>query len=167
MLALLALTVAFAPAMTWRQLGPAAAGGRVAAVAGTDDDSRLYYLGSAGGGVFKTADGGLQWNNVWVGTGEAAPRNDASYGDGVWRTKDGGDHWTFAGLPKSYAISRILIDPHDPDIVLAAALGNPFANSTDRGVYRTTDGGRSWQRTLYAGPQSGISDMAADRTGRI
>ncbi|HEV3154909.1 MAG TPA: hypothetical protein VGZ02_13965 [Candidatus Baltobacteraceae bacterium] len=189
MLALLALTVAFAPAMTWRQLGPAAAGGRVAAVAGTDDDSRLYYLGSAGGGVFKTTDGGLRWsdvwtassvgaigavaiaahhrNVVWVGTGEAAPRNDASYGDGIWRTKDGGARWQFAGLPKSYAISRILIDPRNPDTVLAGALGNPFANSADRGVYRTTDGGRSWRRTLYAGPQSGISDMAADRTGRI
>lgn len=175
--------------MTWRQIGPASAGGRVAAVAGTNDDPQLYYFGAAGGGVFKTTDGGLQWddvwpasavgaigavaiaphhpNVVWVGTGESAPRNDASYGDGVWRTIDGGRHWHRLGLPNSYAISRIIVDPADPDVALVGVLGNPFRDSEDRGVYRTADGGRTWRRTLYAGPQSGISDMSADAGGRV
>src|SRR5579864_7550821 len=189
MLHALALTAALAPALSWRQLGPAQAGGRVAAVAGTDDDPQLYYFGSAGGGVFKSTNGGLQWtdvwphdsvgaigavaiaphhpNVVWAGTGEAAPRNDASYGDGIWRTSDGGAHWRWSGLRDSYAISRILIDPRDPRVVLAGALGDPFKNSSARGVYRTADGGRTWKQTLYAGPQSGISDMACDRSCRI
>ncbi len=150
----------------------------------------LYYFGAAGGGVFKTIDGGLTWtdvwpsnsvgaigavavapsnrNVVWVGTGESAPRNDASYGDGVWRSTDGGVHWNWLGLPQSYAVSRILIDARDPNSALAGVLGNPFADSAQRGVYRTTNGGRTWQRTLYAGPQSGISDMARDPDdGRI
>jgi photosystem II stability/assembly factor-like uncharacterized protein len=184
MLLALALATALSPALAWRSLGPAVAGGRVAAVAGTDNDPLLYYLGSAGGGVFRTTNGGLTWddvwpansvgaigavaiaphhpNVVWVGTGESAPRNDASYGDGMWRSVDGGRHWKHAGLPDSYAISRILVDPHDPNVALAGVLGNPFVDSTARGVYRTRDGGRTWQRTLYAGPQSGISDMACD-----
>ena len=178
----MALAVALAPALNWRELGPAQAGGRVAAVAGSDDDSQLYYLGSAGGGVFKTSDGGLQWtdvwprwsvgaigaiavaphhsNVVWVGTGEATPRNDSSYGDGIWQTADGGVHWRWSGLRDAYAISRILIDPARPRTVLAGVLGNPFVDSRTRGVYRTVDGGRHWMQTLYAGPQSGISDMA-------
>jgi len=190
MLHVLALITALSPALAWRQVGPAIAGGRVAAVAGTDSDPLLYYFGAAGGGVFKTTNGGLTWtdvwpansvgaigaiaiaphhpNVVWVGTGESAPRNDASYGDGMWRTRDGGAHWTYAGLPHSYAISRIVVDPSDPNVALAGVLGNPFLNSGARGVYRTSDGGRTWKRTLYAGPQSGISDMAADpRNGRV
>ncbi|MBV8489328.1 MAG: glycosyl hydrolase, partial [Candidatus Eremiobacteraeota bacterium] len=185
----LALTVAFASAasaaaLEWRNLGPAVAGGRTAAVAGTDDDPYLYYFGSAGGGVFKTSDGGLTWIDVWrdrpvgaigavaiapsnkqvvwVGTGEPNPRNDASYGDGVWVTKDGAKRWTHRGLPNSYAIAKILVDPHDPDVALVGALGNPFVDSPDRGVYRTTDGGATWRKTLYAGPRSGISDMDWD-----
>jgi photosystem II stability/assembly factor-like uncharacterized protein len=166
----------------WRNVGPAVAGGRTAAVAGTDADPNLYYFGSAGGGVFKTTDGGLTWQDVWptdavgaigalaiapsnkaivwAGTGEPNPRNDASYGDGLWVTRDGAQHWTWRGLPASYAISKILIDPRNPNVVLAGALGNVFADSPDRGVYRTTDGGKTWQHTLYAGPQSGVSDLA-------
>lgn len=184
MLHLVALAIALSPAMSWRQIGPAIAGGRVSAVAGTDRDPLLYYFGAAGAGVFKTSDGGLVWedvwparaaaaigavaiapgnpNVVWVGTGESAPRNDASYGDGMWRTTDGGRTWHHIGLPSSYAISRILIDPRNAAAAVVGVLGNPFKDSADRGVYRTSDGGRSWHHTLYAGPQSGISDMAMD-----
>ncbi|MBV8148914.1 MAG: hypothetical protein JO092_07465, partial [Candidatus Eremiobacteraeota bacterium] len=119
--------------LDWRNVGPAVAGGRTAAVAGTDADPNLYYFGSAGGGVFKTTDGGLTWQDVWpraavgaigalaiapsnvdvvwAGTGEPNPRNDASYGDGVWMTSDGAKHWTWRGLPKSYAIAKILVAP--------------------------------------------------------
>lgn len=168
--------------LTWRNIGPAIAGGRTAAVAGTDANPNLYYFGAAGGGVFKTTDSGLTWHDVWprnavgaigaiaiaasnprvvwAGTGEPNPRNDASYGDGVWRTTDGGARWTHRGLTGTYAIAKILVDPRDLNAALAGALGNPFADSTQRGVYRTTDGGVHWQRTLYAGPRSGISDLA-------
>ncbi len=170
--------------LSWRNIGPALAGGRTAAAAGTDEDPYLYYFGSAGGGVFKTTDGGLTWrdvwpsdavgaigavaiapsdkNVVWVGTGEPNPRNDASYGDGIWLTRDGGAHWRRRGLVESYAISKILVDPHDPNVALVGALGNPFRDSARRGVYRTTDGGKTWRHTLYAGPQSGVSDMDWD-----
>ncbi len=170
--------------LAWRNVGPALAGGRTAAVAGTDANPYLYYFGAAGGGVFKTTDAGLTWRDVWrrqavgaigaiaiapsdervvwVGTGEPNPRNDASYGDGVWLTRDGGAHWLSRGLRDTYAISKILVDPRNPNVALAGALGNPFVDSTDRGVYRTTDGGRTWRRTLFAGPQSGISDLDWD-----
>jgi photosystem II stability/assembly factor-like uncharacterized protein len=180
----LIVAAALALNLHWRNVGPAVAGGRTAAVAGTDADPNLYYFGSAGGGVFKTTDGGFTWQDVWpraavgaigalaiapsnaaivwAGTGEPNPRNDASYGDGVWMTRDGAKHWTWRGLPASYAISKILIDSHDPDVVLVGVLGNPFVDSADRGVYRTTDGGKTWRHTLYAGPQSGVSDMAWD-----
>ncbi len=183
-LALLAMTRAGADPLGWRQIGPAGAGGRVAAVGGSDRDSLLYYFGSAGGGVFKTTNGGLTWNDVWpsssvgaigalaiapsnpkvvwVGTGESTPRNDSSYGDGVWVTRDGGAHWRNVGLRDTYAIARIVVDPHNPNAVLVGALGNPFLDSRARGVFRTTDGGRTWKQTLYAGPASGISDLAID-----
>lgn len=173
------------PDFAWRQIGPAGAGGRVAAVAGSDAEPLLYYFGSAGGGVFKTTNGGLTWNDVWpsssvgaigalaiapsdpkvvwVGTGESTPRNDASYGDGVWVTRDGGAHWANAGLRDTYAIARIAVDPRDPNVVLVGALGDPFRDSRARGVYRSTDGGRTWKQTLYAGPASGVSDLALDR----
>lgn len=144
----------------------------------------LYYFGSAGGGVFKTTDGGLQWKDVWpraaspsigaiavapsnpsvvwVGTGESTPRNDSTYGNGVWLTRDGGAHWRQVGLDESYAIARVIVDPHDPDRAVVGALGNPFVDSRARGVFLTTDGGQSWRQTLYAGPRSGISDLAFD-----
>ncbi|HEX3468146.1 MAG TPA: hypothetical protein VHT05_08730 [Candidatus Elarobacter sp.] len=167
---------------TFRAIGPAASGGRVSAVAGSDRDDRLYYVGGAAGGVFKSSDGGTSFqpawtgprfgavgalavapsdaNVVWAGTGEANPRNDVSYGDGVWRSRDGGKHWTHAGLDDTALIAKIFVDPRDPNRALVAALGNPWKDSSSRGVYRTTDGGRSWTKTLYAGPASGAADLA-------
>ncbi|MGB6643561.1 MAG: hypothetical protein WBE35_00880, partial [Candidatus Cybelea sp.] len=97
---------------------------------------------------------------VWVGTGEANPRNDVSYGDGVYKTTDGGDTWTNVGLKASKYISRILVDPRNHNHVIVGALGDVFADSSDRGVYVTDDGGRTWKQTLSVGPQSGASDLA-------
>ncbi len=170
--------------LAFREIGPAVAGGRVTSVVGVPDDPRLYYLGTAGGGVWKTVNGGATWTPlfdkqnvaaigavaidpknhrvVWVGTGETNPRNDVSLGDGVYKTVDGGRTWTNVGLAGTRAISSIVIDPRDPDTVIVGALGDVFADSADRGVYRTTDGGKTWTKTLYVGPQSGVSELAAD-----
>src|ERR1700756_3125838 len=141
------------------------------------------------GGVWKTTDGGATWTDVWakqpvasigavtiapsddaavwIGTGESNSRNDTSYGDGVWSSADGGRSWVQRGLDATYEISRILVAPHDPDTVLVGAAGNPYRDTPDRGVYRTVDGGRTWAKTLYVGPESGISDLASDPSGRV
>ena len=170
--------------LAWRNIGPAVAGGRTSGVAGTDADPNLYYFGGADGGVWKTTNSGLTWqsvwprdavgaigaiaidphdrNTVWVGTGEPNLRNDTSYGDGVWVTHDGGAHWRNAGLRASWAIAQIVIDPKNSRRIWVAAVGNPYRDSTARGVYRTTDGGLTWQRTLYLGPSSGASDLSID-----
>jgi len=168
--------------LKFRAIGPAASGGRVTAVAGSDADPALYYVGGAGGGVFKSTDGGVSfapaWNGppfgaigalaiapsapnvVWAGTGEANPRNDVSYGDGMWVSRDGAKHWTHAGLADTSQIAKILVDPHDPRRAIVAALGDPWKDSPARGVYRTVDGGKTWAHTLYVGPASGAADLA-------
>jgi photosystem II stability/assembly factor-like uncharacterized protein len=173
--------------MHWREIGPALPGGRVPAVAGSATDPNLYYLGSAGGGVWKSQDGGETWqavfadkpvsaigavaidpsnnDNVWVGTGEANPRNDVSYGDGVYKSTDGGKTFEHVGLSGTRHISRILIDPKDSKHVIVGALGNVFGPSTDRGVYVTWDGGKTWTKTLYVSDQSGASDLAMSSDG--
>ncbi|MEO6835624.1 MAG: glycosyl hydrolase [Candidatus Tumulicola sp.] len=170
--------------LTWRSIGPAVSGGRVAAVAGTPQDDRLYYLGTAGGGVWKSSNGGATWqpvfdkesvasigavaidprdeNVVYAGTGESNPRNDVSYGDGLYKSTDGGKTWKNVGLRATRHISRIVIDPKNPAHVVAGALGDVFADSPDRGVYVSFDAGRSWNKTLYAGPRSGAGDVAMD-----
>lgn len=170
--------------LKWRLVGPAVAGGRVAAVAGISSNDQIYYIGSAGGGVWKTSNGGATWmpvfdkqdvssigavtidptneNVVWAGTGESNPRNDVSYGDGVYKTTDGGKTWTNLGLRATRNISRILVDPKNPSHVLVGAFGDPFHDSTDRGVYVTDDGGKSWTKSLYVGPQSGAAELAMD-----
>jgi photosystem II stability/assembly factor-like uncharacterized protein len=170
--------------MRWRSIGPAAAGGRVAAVAGSATDPKLYYLGAAGGGVWKSSNGAQTWDpvfdkqgvgaigaiaidpvdnqTVWVGTGESNPRNDVSYGDGVYKTTDGGDSWTKVGLAETRQISRILIDPRNHNHVIVGALGDVFSDSSDRGVYVTDDGGKTWKQSLSVGPESGASDLAMD-----
>ncbi len=170
--------------LKWRSIGPAVGGGRVAAVAGSAHNQNLYYIGAAGGGVWKTENGGATWmpvfekepvaaigevtidptndSVVWVGTGEANPRNDVSFGDGVYKTTDGGKTWTNVGLRGTWAISRILVDPNNPDHVIVGALGDPFHNSDARGVYVTNDGGKTWNKTLYVGLESGAAELAMD-----
>lgn len=171
--------------LRFRNLGPQVSGGRLGAVAGTDADSSLYYAGAAGGGVWKTTNAAQSWepvfdkegvqsigaiaidpsneNVVWVGTGEGAPRNDVILGDGVYRTSDGGKTWhRVLELPNAL-IAKIEIDPRDPNTVLVGVLGDPFADSSNRGMYRTTDGGKTWKKTLYIDARTGVSDMDAAR----
>jgi photosystem II stability/assembly factor-like uncharacterized protein len=184
MLALLLTTTKIAPlsGMHWRSIGPAIAGGRTIAVTGSDRSPLLYFTGVAGGGLYRTRDGGMSWQDVWshkpvasvgavtvassddrivwAGTGEGNPRNDASYGDGIWRSLDGGSTWHHMGLDSSFVITRILVDPRAPQIVLAGALGDTFKDSEERGVYRSSDGGVTWSKVLYPGPSTGIADLA-------
>jgi photosystem II stability/assembly factor-like uncharacterized protein len=172
------------PALHWRSIGPTVSGGRVATVAGTDLDPALFYAGAAGGGVWKSTNGGSDWrpvfdkagtqsigaiaissrdkNDVWVGTGEPWPRNDVIPGDGIYHSTDGGQSWAHLGLAQTSQIARVLLDPRDPKRVVVAALGDPFRDSAERGVFRSTDGGKSWAKTLYAGPAVGASDLAMD-----
>jgi photosystem II stability/assembly factor-like uncharacterized protein len=167
--------------LAYREIGPAISGGRVPAVAGSDLDPHLYYVGGAGSGVFKSTDGGESWtpifdhepvapigaiavsprdpNDVWVGTGESNPRNDVEEGNGIYHSTDGGKTWLHVGLDGSASISAISIDPRDPRTVVVAVLGRIFADSTMRGIYVTRDGGKTWQHTLYVAPDTGASDL--------
>ncbi len=168
-------------ALKYRAIGPAIAGGRVTAAAGSDRDPQLYYVGGADGGVFKSTNAGASWhavfdqepvaaigaiavargnpNIVWVGTGEANPRNDAAAGGGLWWSSDGARSWRRAGLEDAGAISSISIDPRATGTLVVGALGQEFRDNTTRGIYRTTDNGAHWQRTLFVGPSTGVSDI--------
>jgi photosystem II stability/assembly factor-like uncharacterized protein len=170
--------------VSFREIGPAISGGRVPAVVGVAGNPDLYYVGAADGGVFRTNDGGVTWkalfqhesvlsigalavdplnpNIVWAGTGEANVRNTVSPGNGIYKSTDGGGHWKRMGLEGTYQISRVLIDPHHPNTVIVAAMGNPWADSAERGAFRTTDGGATWQKVLYIGPGVGIADLVMD-----
>ena len=167
--------------VSFREIGPAISGGRVPAVAGVPGNPDVYYIGAAAGGVFRTTDGGITWkalfqyegvasigalavdpqnpNVIWAGTGEANVRNEVSFGNGIYKSTDGGDHWQRMGLENSFQISQIMIDPHHPSTVLVGVMGSPWADSDERGVYRTTDGGATWQNVLYLGPSIGIADL--------
>jgi len=168
--------------LKFRNLGPAIAGGRVTAVAGIPGNPQVYYVGAAGGGVFKTTDGGLNWKPifeheatssigaiavapsnpslVWVGTGEANIRNDVIPGAGVYLSTDGGKTWRQMGLKNVGQIGRIVIDPHDPDHVVVAALGQEWTPNPDRGVFVTTDGGKTWRKSLFVDDHTGAIDVA-------
>lgn len=173
-------------ALRWRNVGPGIAGGRLAAIAGSDRDGSLVYAATAGGGVWKSTNGTTSWtpvfdkqsvgsigavalsprdrNDVWVGTGEANPRNDVSYGDGVYRSRDGGKTWTHLGLTHTYAIAKIALDPRDPNVAVVAALGDPFHDSAERGVFKTADGGKSWRQTLVLSTSTGAADLSRSAT---
>ncbi|MGD8573310.1 MAG: hypothetical protein PVJ40_00030 [Gammaproteobacteria bacterium] len=169
--------------LSWRFVGPYR-GGRVLAVSGVPSRPNVYYFGSVGGGVFKSTDGGLTWDAsfqhkpvasigalavapsapdiVYAGTGESAIRSDMSYGDGIWRSDDAGQTWHHIGLDDTRHISRILIDPDDPDTVIVAALGHGYGDNAERGIYRTRDGGRHWARTLFVDDHTGAIDLVRD-----
>ncbi len=168
--------------LQYRHIGPV--GNRVSAVVGVPGDPNIYYIGAASGGVFKTVDGGVHWepvfddqaaqsigalaidptnpNVVWVGTGEAHIRSNVSVGNGVYRSSDGGRTWFHMGLEESGRISRIVIHPHNPDVVFVAALGHLYGPQEERGVFRTRDGGESWERVLFVDENTGASDVIMD-----
>ena len=168
-----------------RALGPGIMSGRIACIDGVSGDRNTLWVGSAGGGVWLSKNNGTTWapvfdgyaqsigairvapsnpKIVWVGTGETWARNSVGYGDGVYKTTDGGDSWTKMGLEKTERIARILIHPTHPETVLVAATGPLFNDSPERGVYRTTDGGKTWTKTLYVDARSGAADLAMDPT---
>lgn len=169
--------------LKWRLIGPFR-GGRAVAATGVSSQPDVYYFGGVGGGVWKSADSGLVWhpifdsepiasigaiavapsdpNVIYVGTGEADIRSDTSMGDGVYKSTDAGRTWQHIGLDETRAIGRILVDPHDPNVVLVAALGHPFGPNPERGVFRSTDGGQTWNKVLYKDENTGAVDLAAD-----
>ncbi|MFQ5527423.1 MAG: WD40/YVTN/BNR-like repeat-containing protein [Thermoanaerobaculia bacterium] len=172
--------------LKFRNIGPFR-GGRSTAVAGVVDDQRTFYMGTTGGGVWKTTDGGIRWNNVsdkdfkaasigaiavsasdpnviYVGTGSACPRGNVSPGIGVYRSTDAGKSWTHRGLEQAGQIGRIEVHPSDPDTVYVAALGHIFGPNEERGVYRSTDGGANWERVLFVSDRAGAVDLAMDPT---
>src|ERR1044072_5002241 len=135
-----------------RNIGSAAMSGRVSAIAATKEDGRLtVYIGSRGGGGGKARIGGIAIDpkspkTIWVGTGEAWTRNSTSIGDGIYKSTDGGDSWTNLGLKNSERIAKILIDPNDSNVVYACVPGKLWSDSEDRGLYKTSDGGKSWNK---------------------
>ncbi len=169
--------------MKWRLIGPFR-GGRVLAVEGVANQPNVYYFGAVAGGVWKTTDGGLTWtpifdkqpiasigsiavapsdpNIVYVGTGEACIRGDISFGNGVYKSLDAGRTWTHIGLDDTRHIGRVIVDPRNPDVVFVAALGHAFGPNKDRGVFRSTDGGKTWQNVLFKDDKTGAVDITFD-----
>jgi photosystem II stability/assembly factor-like uncharacterized protein len=169
--------------MKWRSIGPYR-GGRVLAVAGVPGDPYTFYFGGVGGGVFRTTDGGLKWaplfdkqpissvgaiavaesnpSVIYVGTGEACIRGNISYGNGVYKTTDGGKTWVNIGLKDSRHIGSVIVHPRNPDIAFVAALGHAYGPNTERGVFRTTDGGKTWEKVLYKDDKTGAIDVVFD-----
>jgi len=169
--------------MTWRNIGPFR-GGRSAAVTGVPGKPNLYYFGATGGGVWQTTDAGNSWENIsdgyfggsigavavstsdnnviYVGEGEETVRGNVSSGFGIWKSVDAGKTWAFTGLEDTRHISRIRIHPDNPDIVYVAAMGDLFKDTEDRGVYKTTDGGKTWSKILFTDTSSGAIDLILD-----
>jgi photosystem II stability/assembly factor-like uncharacterized protein len=177
----------FLESFTYRSLGPAAYSGRVTAIAvprSAEPRPKTFYVGAAGGGVWKTTNGGVTWQSVssgltsetvgdlavapsdsnilWVGTGEKNSLRSQYWGDGVYKSTDGGKSWTNMGLRDSRAIGRIVIHPAGPDTVYVAALGHLWGPNNERGVYKTTDGGKTWNRVLFVDDTTGFVNLEMD-----
>jgi photosystem II stability/assembly factor-like uncharacterized protein len=172
--------------LEWRSIGPANMGGRTADIEGVSGNPNIVYVATGSGGLWKTVNGGVTWKPVferqgtfsigdialapgnpdvvWVGTGESNVRNSVSFGDGVYKSTDGGKNWQHMGLRETEHISAIVIHPQNPDIVYVGALGHAFAPNDERGVFMTTDGGKTWNKTLYIDREHGVSDLEIDPT---
>src|SRR5204862_4021558 len=175
----------FFSALRWRMIGPFRAG-RVNAVTGVAGQPTTFYFGSVGGGVWKSGNSGRTWtpifdgagvasigaigvapsdpNIVYVGTGEADMRDSIQFGDGMYKSTDAGKTWKRIGLENTRQIGRVLVDPKNPNIVFVAALGNAYASNPDRGVYRSRDGGATWQKVLFKNDDVGAIDLNFDPT---
>jgi len=173
--------------LQWRQIGPFR-GGRSTAVAGVASQPMVFYFGGVGGGVWKTTDGGINWepisdgsvfgtasvgaiglsdsdpNTIYVGMGESPIRGNVSHGDGVYKSTDGGKTWKHIGLEDTRQISRVRVHPKNPDIVYVAAQGHVWAPNADRGVFRSTDGGKTWKKILFRSDKAGACDLIIDPT---
>jgi photosystem II stability/assembly factor-like uncharacterized protein len=172
--------------LEWRNIGPVNMSGRVADVEGIPGNPNVLYVGSASGGVWKTVDGGLTFKPlfdeqpiasigdlalapsnpdvIYVGSGEANARNSVSFGNGVYKSTDGGQSWTHVGLEDTRHISRVVVSPLDPDVVFVGAMGSFWGPNEERGVFRSTDGGATWEKVLYLDDKHGVSDMDMDPT---
>lgn len=168
--------------LEYRHIGPP--GNRTAAVCGVPGDPLVYYIGASSGGIWKSTDGGTHWfpifddqpaqsigalavapsdpNILWAGTGEAFVRSNISIGNGVYKSTDGGETWTHMGLEKTGRIPRVVIHPQNPDIVLVAAMGHCYGPQKERGIFRTTDGGETWEQVLFVDEHTGCSEIAID-----
>ncbi len=168
--------------LNWRYIGPE--GNRISAVAGVPGDPLVYYAGSASGGIAKSSDGGMTWeqifdgqpvhsigdiavapsdpSTVWAGTGESCIRSHISVGEGIFKSTDAGRNWTRTGLEKTGRIGRVVVHPQNPDVVFACALGHAYGPQPERGVFRTTDGGKTWDRVLFVDEKTGCSELAMD-----
>jgi len=168
--------------LKFRYIGPE--GNRATSVAGVPGNPNIWYVGAASGGIFKSTDGGIHWdpifdseavasigslavapsdpNVVWAGTGESFIRSHISVGQGIYKSTDAGKTWSLMGLEKTGRIGRVEIDPRNPDVVLACSLGHAYGPQPERGVFRTTDGGKTWNRVLFVDENTGCSDLGMD-----
>jgi photosystem II stability/assembly factor-like uncharacterized protein len=172
--------------LAWRNIGPANMSGRITAIAVYEADPSTYWVATASGGLVKTTNNGITFEHqfdkektvsigdvcvapsnraiVWVGTGENNPRNSVSYGDGVYKSTNGGKTWKNMGLDKTFQIGRIAIHPKNPDIVYVGALGRLYGNNPERGLFKTTDAGKTWEKIFYLNDRTGVIDIAMHPT---
>jgi photosystem II stability/assembly factor-like uncharacterized protein len=170
--------------LEWRSIGPANMGGRITDIEGVPGNPNVVYVATGASGMWKTINGGITWKPIferqgtyslgdialdprnpdviWAGSGEANPRNSVSFGDGVYKSTDGGKTWQHIGLKNTERISRVLVHPLNSDVAWVGALGHAFGTNEDRGVFMTTDGGKTWTKTLYIDAEHGVADMDVD-----
>ena len=168
-----------------RNIGPSGMSGRIVAIDAVHTNPNIIYLGAASGGVWKTTNGGSEWEPifdeqpilnigsiaiqqsnpavVWVGTGEGNPRNSLNIGEGIYKSLDAGKTWKKMGLEKTRNIHRVLIDPSNPNMIYAAAIGNPYSEHPERGVFKSIDGGETWSKILYVNDTTGCAARRALR----